>query len=127
MSLDYNLTSIENLDALEPEVTRALIWMTMSVGMNRIDEKSIDEFTRRATIMERCTGPYLHHADDLGRPVAPRWITAKDIRDHLGMRTNATVHTKAQFKAKVWRRIEEKARGWSVQAENEQNMEGVKQ
>lgn len=78
-------------------VTDALIWMTMSVGLPGITEKTVDKFVERALALQALSGGDLQSND--GRIV----ITEEDIRNHLGMRMNVGTESDATFKTKLFR------------------------
>ena len=96
MSLDWRLDEIENHEKacweefeineggdtafrLYP-VTEALIWATMVVGMNRITEKNYEKFFARYCLSQMETK-----------------ITLKDVKNHIGLRTNASTMSDTQF------------------------------
>lgn len=106
MSLNWDLTNIEdyknkcwiekdNEHNLNP-VTEALIFATMSVGLNEITEKNAQEFYIRLHALERLMIPYLTSWDDDGSH--PRFIEWEDINDHIGLHTNASTMTPAQYR-----------------------------
>jgi hypothetical protein len=110
MSLDWNLEKIadreavcyvedeqaaargeENRFRLNP-VTDAIIWKTMSVGMGQITVKNFEEFFVRAKMSEAVFGSSMTdgHGMDVG-------LTREDIRRHIGLSTNVSGMTEAQF------------------------------
>jgi hypothetical protein len=69
--------------------TNALIWLTIPVGISRITPKNWEEFYRRAFIYRRVRGSSVE-------------LTAQDVRNHIGLSTNASGLTKLQFLKSIW-------------------------
>lgn len=61
----------------------AMIWATMSVGIGRITEKNAAEFYARLALLRKIDG-------------APE-ITPEQVRWHIGLRTNVSDESRAQF------------------------------
>jgi hypothetical protein len=105
MSLNYDLQNVKadwKSDDVWP-ITNALIWGTMSVGMNSITEANWREFYTRAYIIQTIHGSWIYENGD------HRFITPQEIRDHIGLGTNATNYTAAKFKSSIDRRMREQA------------------
>lgn len=104
MSLNWNLTEIKDHervcfviadsddaahgvkagDRLLSNVTHALIWRTMAVGIGSLTDKTAAEFATRNTIWCQLNG----FANDL---------TIEQIHAHIGLRTNVSYETKAKW------------------------------
>lgn len=65
--------------------TQALIFNTIPVGMRSITEKNWQKFYQRLFLVSRIRG--------LDLPVSPQ-----DVRSHIGLSTNASTMTDAQFR-----------------------------
>lgn len=76
-------------------ITEAVIFATMAVGISRITEKRASQFTERVTAWEAVNGTHLQVPIDGGW--APRPLTIADVRDHIGLHTNATSLTRTEF------------------------------
>ena len=76
-----------------PDVLNSLIWITMSIGMNSITEKNWEDFYTRMKLLG--VDRSLLRIDENGSPTIP--ISAEDVRDHIGLMTNASSKTKTQF------------------------------
>ena len=101
MPLNYDLTKVAadyKDDAVWP-ITNALIWGTMSVAMNEITEDNWKEFYTRCYMIETIHGTWLNQ-NGKRRPITP-----EDVKDHIGLHTNASTLTKAKFKADIDRRL----------------------
>ena len=106
MSLDYDLKGVKanyKDDAVWP-ITNALIWGTLSVGMNSITEKNWKEFYTRCHIIETIHGAWLYDRD------GTRHITPKDVKSHIGLGTNVTNISNAKFKDDIDRWLRSQAK-----------------
>ena len=74
--------------------TEQLIWLTMSVGIGRITEKNWEKFYTRAYAWQRINN---HGSDNL--------VTASDVYDHIGLRTNAASLTDSKFAKSLMRAV----------------------
>ena len=74
-------------------VLNSLIWITMSIGMNSITEKNWEDFYTRMKLLG--VDRNLLRRDEDGNYTIP--ISAQDVRDHIGLHTNASSKTKTQF------------------------------
>ena len=107
MSLNYDLQNVK-ADYKSDEgwaLAHALIWGTMSVGMHSIDEKDWEEFYTRAHIVQTIHGGWLW--DDEAKTT--RHVTVDEIRSFIGLRTNVTNQTNAQFKNRIDRALRDQA------------------
>lgn len=87
-------------DTLMSPVTNALIWGTMFVDMGQITEENYEEFFARTALQEKLSGAYLQESDGEGNH-KPRYITLKDVRDHIGLRTNVSFVKRPQWIKRV--------------------------
>lgn len=100
MSLDYDSSAIPTSVTLITvggevrvnPVTQALAMATQIVGMRAITEASAPEFYARVHIHEMFNGALLHNID------GPKLITPGDVRDHIGLKSNANTQTDAAFR-----------------------------
>ena len=79
-------------------ITQCLALSTVYIGLNEITDKNIGEFWRRIDAWQRGFGPMCDVAD--GRTKSgwrTRMLTYQDIRNHIGLETNAAPKTKAYF------------------------------
>ena len=80
---DFQTKCFSLMGRINPK-TEALIWTTMSVGMNKITEENYKEFHTRYTFANQLMG----------------WvqdISLEDVQEHIGLWTNATERTWNQF------------------------------
>lgn len=78
-------------------ITEGLIWNGMRIGMGSITAKNVDEYIRRTLLVEHCAGPILEN--DVGN----HYLTADEIRAHVGLWTNADTVSKTKFRANLER------------------------
>lgn len=89
---DYETVTIDPTDADKwHPVADALVWLSMICGYDRITLKNVRMVIARIMSYQAVTGAYLSHK---GVPV---YITAEDIRRFVGMTTNASTMTDAQW------------------------------
>lgn len=72
-------------------VTDTLIWATMAVDIGAITEDNVDEFADRLLAVQAVSGPWMNSED------GPFYITREDVRNHIGLRTNVSKKSAAQF------------------------------
>ena len=102
MSLNYDLINVKadyKSDDVWP-TTYALIMGTMSVGMNSITEKNWKEFYTRCYIIERVHSPWRYNSK--GDPIT---IQPEEVKEHIGLHTNASNYSNAEFKKQVDKRF----------------------
>lgn len=73
--------------------TEQLIWLTMAVGIGRITKQNWQKFFHRAYAWQRV------REHDLV-------VTAQDVYDHIGLRTNASSLTDARFRTLLMKAVE---------------------
>lgn len=122
MSLDWSVERMKNFNVLTTLVipafetyegerkwlplTEALIWATMHVGINGITEDNWKEFYYRLHMWEGTIGPSLRLYDT----AKPRFITPLEVYAHIGLSTNASNLTRAQFVKKLSKTLEWKSK-----------------
>lgn len=104
MALNWNIEDCANLAHLksaDPDgwpVTDCLIWGCMIVGIDKITDQTAETFWHRIAAWEAVSGPI----NTSGRRIEPR-----DIAARIGLRTNASRLTDAQFRKKITDRLHE--------------------
>ena len=102
MALHWNVTKCKNHKALTNEdewpITNALIWGSMSTGMPEITEENISEIYARFRAWEGIVGAMLHGKDTETGEVTERYIEVADLVRRIGMYTNATRMTRAEWR-----------------------------
>lgn len=68
-----------------PAISKALIFLTGYVGIDEITEENAWRFWVRVNAWERVVGPMIFGPDH----DTPYSITIEDVREHIGLRTNA--------------------------------------
>jgi len=120
MSLNWDVTNVKGFKELayedvgvvyedaggEVRVRRAaesLIFATMFTGINTITEKNVEEFFLRIYMWEKSFGALRFSNGE------PKFFTLKEIVPFIGLKTNASPLTKAQFKNNLARSLREMA------------------
>lgn len=108
MALNWDLNKVKDCDEtcylrigkegeqnyqLSP-TTNNLIWLTMTVGINKITESNWKDFYVRVIHAQRVRGNELYG------------ITAQDVYNHIGLCTNAQTKTKRQFLDNIFNVLE---------------------
>lgn len=103
MSLSWNVENVkdhkevcyDDTGSLSP-VTELLIFTTMHVGLGSITEKNADEFYARMLIV--------HKLHDIGImiPDGTEQLKPEDIRKHIGLYTNVSNETRAQWTKRMF-------------------------
>ena len=86
------------------EVLHTLIWTTMSVGMSEITEKNWKDFYTRMKLLG--SDRSLLRRDKDGNFTVP--ISSQEVKDHIGLMTNASTLTKREFFKRAYRVAYEK-------------------
>jgi len=121
MPLTYDFTKIKNYEEIctrklvegdegfnpkedlyrTSDLAESLIWMCLFIGMREITEKNWEQFYNRTTILEATTGAYRNYGkyDENGNRIGqePKYFTKDEIKSMIGLTTNATEMTKAEF------------------------------
>ena len=107
MSLNYDLKNVK-ADYKSDEgwaLAYALIWGTMSVGMHSISETNWQEFYTRAHMVQTIHGGWLWDKETQ----KARHVTVDEVSSFIGLRTNVTNQTNAQFKNRIDRALRDQA------------------
>lgn len=116
MSLDWDLREIKDRETLcwikdgDEErlnpVTEAIIWKTIAVDIGRITEENYKEFAARTHVWEEVFGKSLRQGgQDLG-------LTVEDIKAHIGLSTNVSNRTRAQWQKRLSDTLLREADNW---------------
>ena len=96
-------------------ITQAVVFRTMAVGIGRITEENATEFATRSKMYEEMNGMSLYIAGE------DYSLTLEDITRRIGLTTNVSKWTDAQFGKIMLKRLRERAE-YSVRA-NERKKE----
>lgn len=94
----------DNKHGVEPGVwmmtpaMNALIWLTMSVGMNQITEKNWKTFFTRTRLMELTHGAFRNRRDPETGKSEPVYFTPEEVKAHIGLGTNVSPETDARWR-----------------------------
>jgi hypothetical protein len=89
MSLNWNITQVKDYEELQEgaawQLTDALIWLTLTVGIPTITDANWQEFYARV------------HLLDLLYRSPENWIKPEDVQRRIGLTTNVSSLTRNQF------------------------------
>lgn len=126
MSLNWDLSKVKNHDKLCYEdraeedgsvasylttTTEQLIWSTMIVDLRGITPDNAAEFWDRLSMYEKCCGPMRFNYDTESKKRTPVYYTKQDVINHIGLSTNVSPTTRAQFLKKLGQMAIEHATG----------------
>lgn len=117
MSLNWNVSKIENWedvckvkkkDGTEKwnPVTETIVFATMFTGIPEITAKNHEEFFKRIHMFEKVNGALLQEFPEGGGQPTPVFLTHRDVKDHIGLYTNASKKTRPSFLAGVFRNMD---------------------
>jgi hypothetical protein len=101
MPLNWSIANCKNWESLKSDeewpVTNALIWGSMSVDLSGITEKNITEYYARISVWEGIVGAFVNTKKSKDDPVTPRHITLEDLQKRIGMTTNVSNASRAEW------------------------------
>jgi hypothetical protein len=122
MALNWNITNCKDSALLQTDdewpITNALIWATMSVGIRDITEKTVPEFYARLSVWESIVGPMFYEDDENGK-TTERGVTLDDLRKRIGLHTNASSMTRAEWRKNIAAYLDRKADDYKRRAEQQ--------
>lgn len=118
MGLTWSISKVANSDSLylgsEAEgwtlnrATEALVWATVAVGLNEITAKNLDQWVARLAMMSRIGWCVMTEKTDDGfKRCNP---TPGLLERHIGLSTNASRLTDAEFFKKLREKLEDTAK-----------------
>lgn len=103
MALSWDVTGCRDHEQMQKEesgITDLVIYMCMFVGIPRITEETIDAFEERAMIIQ-ASGPMMNVRMPDGSTKA-MYLTREHLERRIGLHTNASKLSKAQFIKNQW-------------------------
>ena len=97
---DYQRLTTDPLDENRwHPVADALVWLSLSCGYNHITEKNYKDIAKRIALYQMAGGAYFSYYEGEGdsKNRVSIYITEEDVRRFIGMHTNASTKTAAQF------------------------------
>lgn len=97
MSLDFNFSKCKDLELVRSEslLTDMVIWATMAVGIRELTKANAQEFYDRVHLQEKKYGTYLNQDGK------PRPITLEDVKNRIGLYTNAGTFGRREFEKRL--------------------------
>jgi len=123
MSLNFDFRKVANYEAVttdpaDPQswhpVADALVWLSLQCGFNEITPKNVNK------VIDRIMAYQVVHGAYLGPNGGDIYIMPVDIRRFVGMRTNATRLTDAQWHRRLGRIADEVGTRLARRLEREQ-------
>lgn len=111
---DWNVEAVQDWEKLhethlEREISAALAWYLLDIGISRVNESNFKRIMRRIRQVEEAVGPKLRIRDENGDfPLTP--ITEEQVRRRFGMVAYITPRNEAEFKKLIDRERKAKAR-----------------
>ena len=102
LTFDWTNTDLSTESENDCVLADSLVWLTMGIGMNEITEANAREFYARASFYEKVNGPYRFHIDPETNQRVNDYFTVEDIVRAIGLKTNASLMTKAKFYKHMW-------------------------
>tara|TARA_R110002110_G_scaffold340576_2_gene550730 strand:- start:315 stop:731 length:417 start_codon:yes stop_codon:yes gene_type:complete len=87
--------------------TNMLIFICMFIGMSEITEKNFNKFYDRVKLYELINGSYLKTINPKTKKPKEKYFTLEDIKNHIGLKTNAENLNKTQYLKKT-------TQGWEL-------------
>lgn len=117
MSLNWNVSNVKDhatkcfvmqeVDGKQERhvnpITYAIIWLSIPIGFREITEKNAKSLFRRIYAYERTFGSMNNKWVD-EKPV-PVYVDYEQVREHIGLTTNGSNLTEAEFKKQLLDRL----------------------
>jgi hypothetical protein len=105
MALNWNVTNVADWEQLQSDdheyvVTECVVWLTMAVGLRGITESNLDEFTRRAALVQHLSGAYMQ------KDGHPYFLHREHFERRVGLSTNVGDESRAAW-VKRWTKDDE--------------------
>ena len=124
---DWSVENVEgweelHKDGIERDISDALAWFLLDIGIGQVNEKNFLEILRRIREVESACGMKLRQpGDDGSYPFVP--IHADSIRRRFGMWANVTPKTKTFFNGQIAKEKAAKVRFEADQARHKASQE----
>ena len=118
MALTYDFTKVEDFDALREDdnervINDMIVWATVFVDMGEITKDNYLEFAKRVHMWEKANGALSY------RDGESYYLTPEDVRKRIGLRTNVSKKTPAQYRTKIGKALEREAEAWVARRDDE--------
>lgn len=127
MGLDWDVSNCRDwkemqADPTERAITEAIVWATMSVGINEIEAYTVSEFYHRCRLYDSLYGERMYTGiedKDWKYHSVPKPISMEDLKRRIGMRTNASELTTYRFFQKLRQAFDREEEKWSQNIQKE--------
>lgn len=111
MALHWNMEDVEDFEEISEgfdwQITEAMIYGTMTIGINKITEANYQEVFVRLKMSEAIVGtPFIRWTDEGKEEIG--W-SLEMVKRRIGLGTNASPMSKAKFNGMLTRRMRENA------------------
>jgi hypothetical protein len=111
MALHWDLSKCKDVESLKSKeewpISDVIIIHTISVGLGSITEKNLDTWVERMSVLQLVHGSFVGAWVDEEK--IPIYITRKDLAKRIGLTTNASTLSEAQFYKSVKERLQRNA------------------
>jgi hypothetical protein len=115
MALCWDVKNVKNRDevcsvkdgdrTIWHPVTEGIGFYMLTLGIDHLEEKNVEEFFNRMTLADTTFGAPIMNTTE-----GPYYISKEELRQHIGMRSNASRLTKQQFHKNLIQYLERKTR-----------------
>ena len=130
MSLNWDISAVRNLEKKKKDLVIGnaidpMIWLTMAIGINEITNANRREVYLRIKLYEAAGGMSYSYSEDqltkypeLKKHAKNTWAESGQISSFsqevvdalVGLRTNASTKTRAEFAKMLWRIVDDKTK-----------------
>jgi hypothetical protein len=107
MPLNWNVENVKDYKEKDPNERDAVIFTLMGIGINEITPKNIDQVYARVYAWENTIGPMRRYVDTETDEIVEKPFTREELESWTGIYTNVSLDTKAQFRKKLTRYLED--------------------
>lgn len=96
MALNWDVTDVTDWEELQGDdhervVTECCVWLTMAVGLQGITLSNLEEFTRRAALVQNLTGAYMRMGGE------PFFLHHEHFHRRVGLSTNVANESRSAW------------------------------
>lgn len=102
LTFDSSATDLDLTDPNDAALREAGVWATIAVGIREVTEENVKEFFTRATFWEKTQGAHRNKQNDETGEWSEHPFSVQDIYRLVGLKTNASTLTRAQFYKKAY-------------------------
>jgi predicted PilT family ATPase len=104
MSLSWDISEVEDYENKKGRRLDAMIFRLFDIGIPVITKDNLKQVVARVEAVEFVFGAMLHHRDENGKLI-DILMDETFISEYIGLKTNVSRWTKAEFKKRFMQRI----------------------